>query len=307
MRKNFLPVVGAFINASLTMKCFRYPLLNVKLKTILTLLVICSLCFLALAMKAKKTVDDIWQQLGITLPDAQKNINNSFFDGKLYYFGAKNAKNLALGNRVAVVNSIVAYAKNYINSAEFKNTWQEYQNKRSEVIRRSLPRKPEAKTIESIKADEKLLLEKRLTAVEANLNSPNENVKKGATVQAANIKKEIQALDDPANTAVKRKFDMANRNYEYQLKLYNDAMQNFEAKYPSNPKLVLKQRLQDILNITADVDYAAELKDGDKGKKIFVNPEYERKPTEWKLAFRSGKAATDAVRAAAQQWLNELD
>jgi hypothetical protein len=61
------------------------------------------------------------------------------------------------------------------------------------------------------------------------------------------------------------------------------------------------------LNKTADIDYAAELKDGYKGKKVFVNPTYERKPAEWKLAFRAGKAATDAIRAAAVQWLKELN
>ena len=99
----------------------------------------------------------------------------------------------------------------------------------------------------------------------------------------------------------------ANRNYEYKLKVYNEAMQNFEAKYPSDPKPLLKQRLQDILTITADVDYAAEFKEGPKGKKVFVNPIYEQKPAEWKLAFRAGKPATDAVRAAAQQWLKELN
>jgi hypothetical protein len=289
------------------MKPFTNRILNAGLKTVSALLVILILCFLTLAMKTKEKFDDIWQQLGLTLPNAQKNINNSFFAGQLYYFDAKNAKNVVMGDRVAVVNQLVTYAKKYVNSQEFKIAWQEYQNKKSEVIRRGLPRKPEAKTLESIKEEEKLLLEKRLSATETNLNSSNENVKKAATIQVANIKKEIQALDDPNNPVIKRKRDMADRNYQYQLKVYNDAMQNFEAKYPSDPKPVLKQRLQEILSITADVDYAAELREGNKGEKVFVNADYEKKPSEWKLAFRAGKTATDAVRAAAQQWLKELN
>jgi hypothetical protein len=289
------------------MKPFKPGVVRATFKTVLAILLISLPGILTVAMKSKKMVDDVWQKLGLTLPDAQKNINNSFFDGRFYYAGAKNAKSLALGDRVSVVNEVVAYAKKYVNSPEFKTAWKEYQDKKSEAIRRSLPRKPEPKTLDSVKAEEKRLLDKRLTAAEANLNSPNENVKKSATVQVASIKKEIQALDDPNNPAIKRRVDMANRNYEYQLKVYNDAMQNFDAKYPSDPKPVLKQRLQDILNITADVDYAAELKNGDKGMKIFVNPEYERKPAEWKMAFRAGKATTDAIRAAAQQWLKELN
>ena len=273
----------------------------------LSLLLIFLIAFFSMAMQAREKMKDIWEQLGLTQVAGNKNIDQSFLQGHFYYFGAKNARNLAMNDRVAMVNQMVDYAKKYVNSAEFKTTYQEYQNKRSETIRRSLPKKPQAKTIESAKAEEKLMLEKRLTATEANLNSPNANVKKSAGIQVENIKKEIQALDNPDNPSIKRRMDQANRNYEYQLKVYNEAMKNFDAKYPSDPKPMLKQRLQEILNITADVDYAAETKAGENGLKVFVNPAYERKPLEWKLAFRAGKPATDAVRAAAEQWLKELE
>jgi hypothetical protein len=273
----------------------------------LSLLLIFLIAFFTIAMKAKEKMIDIWGQLGLTQVAGQKNIDQSFLQGHFYYFGAKNARNLAMNDRVAMVSELVAYAKKYVSSPEFINNYQAYQNARSETIRRSLPKKPEAKTMEAIKAEEKLMLEKRLAANDVNLNSPNVNVKKTATIQAENIKKEIQALDNPDNPAIKRRADQANRNYEYQLKIYNEAMKNFEAKYPSDPKPMLKQRLQEILSMTADVDYSAELKAGENGLKVFVNPAYERKPLEWKLAFRVGKSSTEAVRAAAQQWLKELE
>ena len=89
------------------------------------------------------------------------------------------------------------------------------------------------------------------------------------------------------------------------MKLYAESLQKLETQYPENPTLLIKKRLQEILDITADVDFGAELKD--QGKlKVFVNPVYEKKPAEWKLAFRAGKEVTDAVRAAAQEWLREL-
>ena len=84
-------------------------------------------------------------------------------------------------------------------------------------------------------------------------------------------------------------------------------MQNFEMKYPEDPQVLLKKRLQEMIDITAAVDYTAELKEGYQGKKLFVNPDYEKKPAEWKLAFRAGKPATDAVRSAAQEWLKKLN
>lgn len=42
------------------------------------------------------------------------------------------------------------------------------------------------------------------------------------------------------------------------------------------------------------------------GKLRFVKPEYERKSSEWKLAYRAGKASTEKARAFAAAWLAEL-
>jgi hypothetical protein len=39
---------------------------------------------------------------------------------------------------------------------------------------------------------------------------------------------------------------------------------------------------------------------------VFVNPEYERKPSDWKFIFRSGKESSDAARVVATQWLAGL-
>jgi hypothetical protein len=83
-------------------------------------------------------------------------------------------------------------------------------------------------------------------------------------------------------------------------------MQKFEAEYPQDPQQLMKRRLQKILDITTDVDYNAELKDAGRVK-VFVNPAYESKPKEWKLAYRAGKASTDAVRKFAQDWLKQLN
>jgi len=289
------------------MKLPKLTPLSAGFKIVSILVVIFILGFFTMAMKAKKMADDVWKLLGMTAPAGEKQIHESFSDGHLYYFGAINAKNIAKGDRVAVVNQLVAYAKKYVNSGEFKKQYLENQNINSTPFRAGLPPKPEVKTVESIKAEEKLLLDKRMATMETSLNSPNPTIKKNAAAQIENIKKEIQSLDDPNNPTIKRKYDLANRNYELRLKTYNDAMKNFETQFPSDPMPLIKQRLQQILDITADVDYDAQLRDGNNGLKYFVNPAYQAKPAEWKLAFRAGKPATDAVRAAAQQWLRELN
>jgi opacity protein-like surface antigen len=74
---------------------------------------------------------------------------------------------------------------------------------------------------------------------------------------------------------------------------------------PADPKAALKLRLKRYLAATADVKWGAKLKDQD-GLKVFEDPALERKPREWKLAFRVGKDATEAARAFAKAWLAEL-
>src|SRR5215213_3178283 len=274
------------------------------LKSFLGITSISLLCFFAVAMKAKQMTDDVWQQLGLTLPDAQLNIKNSILNGSLYYYGAKNAKSIITGNRAAVINEMVAYSKKYSSSSEFKAA---YKKNRDQLKPKPYDYVPA--TAESIKAREKQRLEMNLKTAEEGLNSTNPKIKNGAPTRIDNIKKELAALDDPNNKTIKRMLDDENRSYESIVKQNEDAQKKFELRYPEDPQLLIKRRLEEMLNITADVDYAAELKETEwKGKKwkVFVNPEYERKSKEWKLAFRAGKPVTDAVRAAAEKWLKEF-
>jgi opacity protein-like surface antigen len=74
---------------------------------------------------------------------------------------------------------------------------------------------------------------------------------------------------------------------------------------PADPKAALKVRLKRYLAATADVKWGAKLKD-QEGLKVFEDQALERKPREWKLAFRMGKDATEAARAFAKAWLAEL-
>lgn len=75
-----------------------------------------------------------------------------------------------------------------------------------------------------------------------------------------------------------------------------------EKKYPSDAKELIKQRLRTFLDISATVDFDAQLNGS-----MFANPEYEAKSGEWKMCFRAGKAVVQAAREEAQAWLKELE
>lgn len=67
----------------------------------------------------------------------------------------------------------------------------------------------------------------------------------------------------------------------------------------------LEKRLQDFIALSETVDFDARLVPIGY-KQEFANPLYQRKPTEWKFLYRSGKELVAETRLFAQQWLAEL-
>jgi hypothetical protein len=87
------------------------------------------------------------------------------------------------------------------------------------------------------------------------------------------------------------------------------AMTEFEKIFPADARTLIASRLRHFLEVTADVNFTAQLVDktiGDSKKKVFADAALEAKPAEWKMCFRAGKPSTDAARAFAQKWLGDL-
>ena len=253
-----------------------------------------------LAVKAKKLADDVWKQLGLTQSETNLNINTSFRNGAFYYYGAKNARNIAAGDRIAVIRDLAAYAKKYAASEEFKKSYaaDRLRNKPADPWIQKI-------SVDSIKAVEKARIQQGIKDAEANVNHPNPKVRNGIPYRLEALRKELAAIDDPNNRVIKIRVDGMQRSNDAAMKQYNDKMAKYDANYPADPRVMIKARLQQMLDITADVDYTAEVQQVGDYKK-FTNPVYEKKPKEWKLAYRAGKAATDELRAIAQKWLLEL-
>ena len=257
-------------------------------------------CFFTLALRTKAITDDLWKQLGLLQTEANIYIKYSTINGSLQYFGAKNAKNILAGDRVAVINELFAYAKKYVASDEFRRA---YENERK--LNKPADQVTFGGSADSIRAAEKKRINEAIKQTEANANNPNPKIKNAVPLRLENLRKELAAVDDPNNKIIQAKLNQLQQMNNSLASQYNDAMKKFEMKYPENPQVLIKARLQEILIITADVDYKAELQQVGKWMK-FVNPDYEKKPKEWKLAFRAGKPATDAVRALAEKWLKEF-
>jgi len=256
---------------------------------------------LTLSITTNKIFADIWQQLGITQSNGNNNIYFSVRNGHLAY-SVKNAKNISQKDRIAIIDQLVAYAKKYTSGEEFKK---KYENDKKMMM----PAKPSTETInvDSIKAAEKLRIQAQIKQTEANVNDPNPKVRNAVPYRIEALKKELKSVEDGSCTCIQNKVRQMESLNQAVLNQYKKDLEKLDRDLPPNPQDLIRRRLQEMLDVTADVDYSAELKDGYGNKfKVFVNPVYEKKSKDWKLAFRAGKETTDLIRAAAQKWLSEM-
>lgn len=274
-------------------------LLNLKIAAGILLASLLSIVLFS-SFKMRSYADDFWKQLGISKQAGSESIGSSFLSGYLQYWGARNALKIAAGDRVAVVKELAAYAKQYVNSEAFKK---EYTSHRLSL--KPQPPQP-AKTAEQFRKEYKDALMESLKAMEGFQKSGNADLKKAADKAMPDLQKQIKDADDPNNKMAKTQGEYDKMRFDQETKRYEENMQKWATETPENPKQLIKSRLQQFLSTTADVDFNAELREK-SGKKFFVNPDYERKSTEWKQAFRAGKDAVGAARTFAEQWVKELN
>ena len=73
---------------------------------------------------SSKLADDVWQQLGISQMEGTEKIKTSFLNDYFDYYGARNAKNIAAGDRSAVAKNLLSFTKQYVNGASFKSEYE---------------------------------------------------------------------------------------------------------------------------------------------------------------------------------------
>lgn len=274
-----------------------------QLLILLRLLIISAItlpAMLLLSFTADKRFTDIWQQLGITEKDGIYNIKESMIGGYLNYAGVRNLKNIATGDRAAVARDLISYTRLYVSGSEFKK---EYERLRTQS-KPAVPQK--AKTEQELRQERLASVNKSIADLEKTMTTANADMKKMLNGSLDMLKEQVKMYQDPKNEMVKLMVQGEQNNYDYRMKQYAEDTKKWEQTYPADMNLFIKQRLQKMLDLTKDVDYSAALTERN-GKKRFVNPAYEHKPTYWKMAFRAGKETTETARSMVQQWLKELN
>jgi len=267
-----------------------------RIATIMAALITAS--FFLFSFTVNRFAEDFLQQLGITKVSANEKITNSILGGYLDQYGLQKAKNIALGNRGAVTKDLLAYTKQYVNSAAFQKEYN--------LLREN--NKPAPNSIQSPEEMRTGMIEqykKSVAETEANLKKSDSSMKKIFEPILVSLRQELKNAQDPNNKM------LANykKNYPEMIKSMEASnrqrLADWEAKYPADKLVFVKERLKQFMEETSNIDFSASLIEKN-GKKYFTNPAYEHKGNRWKLAFRAGKEVVEPARAFVQGWIAEI-
>lgn len=239
-------------------------------------------------------------QLGIGVEQAQRMVLDGVQTGNVYPGSARGALQAASPEqRAAWVEATLGWVKTYAQSAQFAAAYASAREQSKPMP----PPTPERSVDDELRA-RKAEMEQQFE--EGRKNAAALPAEQRAAVEAglAQAREAMAAMEkDPQMAQMQRQALEADRTQRQQE--YDKALSDWEQRYPVDPKALIKQRLQEFLALSGTVDFAAATK-ADGNKVRFVNPEYERKPANWKLCFRAGKPAVDAARAFATSWEKEL-
>lgn len=248
---------------------------------------------------SRKIADDLWRQLGISQVQGTEHIRRSFATGYSNFYGIRNVKNIATGNRAAVARNLFLYTKTYVNSAEFRSY---YAKERASYQ----PQEPEAaKTKEDIRREMIAEMEKSIRDSEKAMATMTPDIKKALQPSIDNARKTLEEYKQPDNKIVEIRYQGELNRYKHEKSKYDEDLAAWETNYPADVNQLIKARLEKYLAIAATVDFGAELTE-QNGKKRFVNPAYESKHSDWKMIYRAGVDIYAVIRPLASDWLKTL-
>jgi len=235
--------------------------------------------------------------LGLTEADGQRVSLDALISGSgwpLIGAVASGFKALPAAAKADAIRTLALDIKTYFESADFARA---YASRRMEA-------KPVATEHDGSVDDEieRLYAETRRSIAESRAELKDLPPELRDQV-AASLDANEAMLEDEQMRAYQRQSIEAQRAQDE----VDDAkrLQQWGEQYPEDPAPLIARRLQAFLAVSADVDFGAKLVEAD-GKMKFADPDYERKPQEWKWCFRAGKATVESAREVAAMWLEQL-
>ena len=244
---------------------------------------------------------DFLAALELGRDDAERFVFQSFWSDYVSHPTGARVKAVAMGDRPAMVQEVVQFARAYFASPQFLEAYLKIR----EETRPAPPTGPSSgeEMLQLMKAE----MQKQIAELEAQIREATPDVKAILQETLAMMKEQQAELDDPDHPYRSPEMSaVLAEGAALEKEDYQKRLAEWEGLYPEDPTPRIAIRLEAIMAACADVDFSAQLVDGDGGKKLFASTVYERKPAEWKACYRAGPEAVDAARSALGAWLAEI-
>lgn len=270
------------------------------------LFIVLPLLLLVVGFTAQRIIDDklknLIQQFKTDEDAAKTNIFYAVSGPSFYIPNVKVLKNLAVGDRVSLIQSIGTNVKEYINSKEFIAKYNHLREDRK-------PAPPEEpKYSAQLKEEQRTNLKNSITETEKSKTQMSKENQAMFDEILKMYKQQLAEIDDPDKTMFKPEMDeYIKQGHQMQLEDYNNKIAEWKTEYPeNNPNPMIKEWINTFLEKSANINFEAKTVKGKNGILKFADQEYEYKDSQWKLYYRAGKESVTAARTFAQNWLNEL-
>jgi Asp-tRNA(Asn)/Glu-tRNA(Gln) amidotransferase A subunit family amidase len=261
---------------------------------------------LVLGFTAQRILDDklknLLQQFKTDEATAKTNLFYAVSGPQFYIPNVKIVRDMAVGDRVSLIQSIGNNVKEYIATKDFVKKYNQLREDRK-------PTPPEEpKYSAQLKEEARANLKNGIAETEKTKTQMAKEQQAMFDEIIKSYKQQLIDIDDPEKTMYKPEMDeYIKQGYQMQMDEYKNKLAEWEVEYPiDNPNPMIKKWINTFLDKSADINFDAKLEKDKYGKMKFVDQQYEYKDSQWKLYFRAGKETVTAARTFAQGWLGEI-
>lgn len=253
----------------------------------------------AAGLRAAPGGDDVLARLGLTPAAAREGVLGPLSGGTPYDDSAYRAfKALPAAARADVVRAGLAWIKAYVASVEFQEAYRRLRESKKPAAPE--PRASADDQVKAMRAD----MEKSIAEMKKNMAAMDAETKKQMEAVIQQLRAQMAQMEGSQQKEMMRQGTALAA--EEDRKRHEEELREWEQRFPADPRVLIRRRIQEFLAMSAGVDFAAALVPrGDQMK--FASAAFEQKPPEWKLCYRAGREATEAARSFARAWLAELE
>jgi hypothetical protein len=243
-------------------------------------------------------IQDYLSEMKTTVKGVEGFVQDNIGYGNFAYPSA--CARIPNARRAAIVRAAGEFARSFTTTAAFTAWYNEMRDQR-----KPSPPTPTMSMAES-RAQQSAAIKKQIAETEksaASAPASQQGMFKDILTALKTSLKDVEGADKSQDAEMEKMIVQSNAAG---VKEYNDKLAEFEREYPKgDARPLIRRRLEAFLEKTQGVDFGAKLVKKEN-LMVFSNAEYERKPGEWKTAFRAGREATEAGRSFASSWLKSL-